>query len=237
VLLAVGHDKGACRTWLYQVRLSPTGRPGPVRPAAIRSFHGILPEPAFAAAADGSAITFAAYFCNGSGRLEVHRLRGGGSAGWAMNGGDQFGSLSVSSGGAAVSVSGLEYAGTGPGPSIRERPATAVLPTRPAKEPLDGQGIITRRAGVAALSPNGKALYTCTVQGKRKVLRRYDVATRALRQTVARWTGSCSFALDPTGSYALISTVTGQFGRIDLRTGRLTLLPGSSAPYPAMLAW
>jgi hypothetical protein len=242
ILLAVEHDTG-CRTWLYEVRLSAAGRPGRLRPAAIRSVRGILPEPALAAAADGSAVAFAAYFCNGKGRLEVDRLApGGGSASWTTSIGDQLDSLSLSSGGAAVSVSGFEYGGTGPGTlagttSIRERAATAVLSTRPAKRPLDGQGIVTRRAGVAALSPNGKALYTCTVQGKRKVLRRYDVATRALRQTVARWTGSCSFALNATGTYALISTVTGQFGRIDLRTGRLTLLSVSSVPYPAMLAW
>jgi len=242
LLLAVEHDKGACHTWLYQVRLSAAGQPGPLQPAAIRSFHGVLGEPALAAAADGSAIVFTAYFCNGNGRLEVHRLSRGGSASWAMNIGDQFGSLSVSSSGAAVSVSGSEYAGTVPGPTpgttaIRERPVTAVLPASPATGRLDGQGIILRRSGTAELSPDGKTLYTCTAQGKRKVLRRYDVATRARRQTVASWTGSCSFALNAADSYALISTVTGQFGRINLSTGRLTLLPGRSAPYPAMLTW
>jgi hypothetical protein len=106
LLLAVQHNPGACKTWLYQLRLTATGKPGPLRPAAIPSFHGILPEPAFAAAADGSAIAFAAYFGDGGGRLEIDRPGTGVSASWATNGGDQFDSLSLSSGGAAVSVSG-----------------------------------------------------------------------------------------------------------------------------------
>jgi hypothetical protein len=112
-----------------------------------------------------------------------------------------------------------------------------VLPARSANSRLDGQGIITRRYGVAALSPDGKTLYTCSSQGQRKVLRGYDVATRRLLRTLATWTGSCSFALDATDGYALISTATGQLARLDIRTGRLTLLPGAGAPYPVSLAW
>jgi sugar lactone lactonase YvrE len=242
LLLAVEHDTGApCRTRLFQLRLTASGEPGPLTPADIPAIPGILPNRAFAATPDGSAIAFAAY-CQGSNTLEIDRPHTGASAGWVTTRGDQIDNISLSSDGATLSLSGYEYAGTGPGAkkgtsSARLRPATAVLHASSANTSLDGLGIVARKIGTAALSPDGRTLYVCTHQGRLAVLAAYDVATKARRRTLATWAGGCSFALDTAGQYALIATAAGGLSRLDIGTGRLTTLLVSGIPSSAILAW
>lgn len=242
LLLAVEHDAGSpCRTSLFQLQLTAAGQPGALKPAAIPAIHGILPNRAFTATSDGSAIAFAGY-CQGSNTLEIDRPHTGVSASWATSGGDQVDNISLSSDGDTLSISGYLYAGTGPGAksgtsSVRLRPATAVLQAGSAGTTLDGQGIVTRTSGTAALSPDGRTLYLCTQQGRVAVLAAYDVATSARRGTLATWAGGCSFALDSAGQYALIATAGGGLSRLDIGTGRLTTLPVSGLPSSAILAW
>jgi hypothetical protein len=240
LLLAVEHNGGACKTWLFQLRLSASGQPGAFTPAAIPYFDGILPDKAFTATPDGSAIAFAADFCNGSGSLEIDRAHTGVSASWATTDGDQPANLSLSSDGTTLSLSGYEHVGWGPGAkrgtsSTRLRPVIEVLGASTANAYLDGA--VARKIGTAALSPDGKTVYVCSRQGRLDVLDAYDVATKALRRAVATWTGGCSFALDSAGEYALIATTDGRLSRLDIATGKLTALPAAGLPASALLAW
>jgi hypothetical protein len=240
LLLAVEHTGSACKTWLFQSRLSVSGQPGALRPAAIPYFDGILPDKAFTATPDGSAIAFAAYFCDGSGRLEIDRPHTGVSASWATTDGDQPDSLSLSSDGTTLSLGGYEHVGWGPGAklgtsSTRLRPVIEVLGASTANAYLDGA--VALKIGTAALSPDGKTVYVCSREGRLDVLDAYDVATKALRRAVAAWTGGCSFALDPAGSYALIATARGRLSRLDIATGKLTTLPRGGLPSSVILAW
>jgi hypothetical protein len=198
LLLAVEHDIGSpCRTWVFQLQLTAAGQPGALKPAAIPSIRWILPNRAFTATSDGSAIAFAGY-CRGSNTLEIDRPHTGISASLAGSGGDQVDNLSLSSDGDTLSISGYLYAGTGPGAkkgtsSVRLRPTTAVLRASSVGTTFDGKGIVTRTIGAAALSPDGRTLYVCTPQGRVAVLAAYDVATSARRRTLATWAGGCSF--------------------------------------------
>ncbi|HUB37451.1 MAG TPA: hypothetical protein VMA72_01225 [Streptosporangiaceae bacterium] len=243
LLVAVERKTGSpCKTWLFQLRLSVTGQPGALRPAEVPYLDGILPNRAFTATQDGSAIAFADY-CQGSRNVEIDRLHTGVSINWFTAAGDQVDDISLSSDGATLGLSGYEYAGSGPGAkpgtsSVRLRPATAVLHASSANTPIDGQGIVVGRLGAAALSPDGKTLYLCIRQGRLDVLSSYDVAAKALRRKVASWAaGGCSFALDPAGHYALVAAAGGRLARLDMATGTLTTLPVSGVPSSAVLAW
>jgi hypothetical protein len=240
LLLAVEHNTGACKTWLFELRLSASGQPGALRPAAIPYFDGILPNRAFTATPDGSAIAFAAYFCDGSGSLEIERPHTGVSASWTTTDGDQPDNLSLSSDGTTLSLGGYEHVGWGPGAkpgtsSTRLRPVIEVLGASTANAYLDGA--VALKIGAAALSPDGKTVYVCVRQGPLDVLDAYDVATKALRRAVATWTGGCSFALDSAGKYALIATAGGRLSRLDIATGKLTTLPIAGLPSSVILAW
>jgi hypothetical protein len=243
LLLAVERNSGGpCTTWLFKVQLTITGQPTALEPARVPSLAGILPDRAFTAASDGSAIAFADY-CQGSSDLEIERLRTGTSVSWPLTPGDQVDDVSLSSNGAALSLSGYEYAGSGPGAkpgtsSVRLRPVTAVLRASAAYTVLDGQGVIVTKFSRSALSSDGKTLYVCTQQGRADVLSAYDIATKALRRNVAAWANSgCSFALDPAGQYALIATSGGGLALLDVSTGRLTVRSVSGLPTSAVLAW
>jgi hypothetical protein len=245
LLVAVERDSGGpCTTWLYTVQLTSAGQPSALEPARVPSISGILPDRAFTAASDGSAFAFADY-CQGSSELEIARPRTGTSAVWSLTSGDQVDDISLSADGDTLSLSGYEYAGTGPGAksgtsSVRLRPVTAVLQASAASTQLDidGHGIVVRKLSKSALSPDGKTLYVCTQQGRADVLSAYDVATRALGRNVATWASSgCSFALDPAGQFALIDTSGGGLARLDISTGRLTVLSRSGLPPTAILAW
>jgi hypothetical protein len=241
LLLAVERKSGACKTWLFQLRLSVSGQPGALTQAAIPYFDGILPNRAFTATPDGSAIAFAANFCDGSGSLEIDRPHTGVSASWATTDGDQPDSLSLSSDGTTLSLGGYEYVGSGPGAkpgtsSLRLRPVIEVLGASTANAYLDGA--VALKIGAAALSPDGKTVYVCTRHGRLDVLDAYDVTTKTLRRTLATWAaGGCSFALDSAGKYALIASAGGRLSRLDIATGELTTLPMAGLPASVTLAW
>ena len=243
--LLVALEWGGCKTRFYKSVLSAAGKPGALKPAGIPVIDGTIPDSAFTATPDGSAIAFADYFCDGSGSLEIDHPRTGTLVSWATQSGDQVNSISLSQDGSAVSISGYEYAGLGPGAkpgtsSVRLSPVTAVLRTSPEAPVLDGQGIIVRQYSVAKLSPDDKTLYVCARDGDQDRLDAYNVATKKLQRVVSSWassTGNCLFTLDPAGQYALIAKVAGHVSRLNLGTGKLTPLPATGLSSSLLLAW
>jgi hypothetical protein len=87
----------------------------------------------------------------------------------------------------------------------------------------------------------------CASHGWRHVLAAYNVATRAVRRVLASWAGSagsCSFALDATGTHAVIDTAsghtsagTGRVSVLDIATGRLTTVPVAGLNSSDRLVW
>jgi len=238
--LLVALEWGGCKTRFYKSVLSPAGKPGALKSAGIPVIDGTLPDSAFTATPDGSAVAFADYFCNGTGSLVVDHPRTGRLVSWATQGGDQLDSISLSAHGSTVSVSGYEYAGLGEQGSTRLSPVTAVLRTSPQAPVLDGQGVVVRQYSRAKLSPDGKTLYVCTRDGAQDRLDAYNVATKKLQRVVSSWassTGNCLFTLDPAGQYALIASVAGHVSRLNLGVGKLTPLPATGISWPLLLAW
>ena len=243
--LLVALEWGGCKTRFFKSVLSAAGKPGALQPAGIPVIDGILPDRAFTATPDGSAVAFADYFCDGSGSLEVDRPSTGKSVSWPTQAGDQVNSISLSQDGSAVSISGYEYAGLGPGAkagtsSIRLSPAAAVLRTRPQSPVLDGQGVMVRQYSLAELSPDAKTLYVCAKDGDQDRLDAYNVATKKLQRVVSSWassTGNCSFTLDPAGQYALIANVAGYVSRLNLESTELTPLPATGLSSSMPLSW
>jgi hypothetical protein len=242
--LLVALEWGGCKTRFFKSVLSAAGKPGALQTAGIPVIDGILPDTAFTATPDGSAVAFADYFCDGSGSLEVDSPRTGKLVSWATQAGDQVDSISLSTDGRAVSISGYEYAGLAPGAkpgtsSTRLSPVTAVLRTSPQEPVLDGQGVMVRQYSVAKLSPDAKTLYVCAKDGDQDRLDAYNVATKKLQRMVSSWassTGNCSFTLDPAGQYALIANVAGHVSRLNLESGKLTPLPATGLS-SLLLAW
>jgi hypothetical protein len=238
--LLVALEWGGCKTRFYKSVLSAAGKPGALKPAGIPVIDGILPDRAFTATPDGSAVAFADYFCDGSGSLEVERPSTGKLVSWATQGGDQIDSISLSQDGRAVSIGGYEYAGLGQQGSTRLSPVAAVLRTSPQVPVLDGQGVIVRQYSVAELSPDGTTLSMCAKDGDQDRLDAYNVATKKLQRVVSNWassTGNCSFTLDPAGQYALIANVAGHVSRLNLGIGKLTPLPATGLSSSMPLAW
>jgi len=243
LLVMEERDTGGCRSRMYQVQLSATGRPGPLRAADIPSVHGGLVGSAFAATPDGAAVAFYDY-CVGNGSVEIDRPHGGRASIWVTQSGDQVDSVSLSGNGGELSVSGTEYASSGP----EAKAVTVVLRAAPGSRALDGQGVVVLPEYTpSALSPDGKTLYACASHGRRDVLAAYDVATRTVRRVLAAWprrAGSCSFALDATGTHAVIDTAsghtsagTGYVSVLNIATGALTTVPVADLNSSDRLAW
>jgi sugar lactone lactonase YvrE len=252
LLVMAERDSGPCKSQLYQVQLSATGRPGPLTAEDSPGVHGGLVGNAFAATPDGAAVAFYDY-CQGSGSLEIEHRHGGQGSTWVAQSGDQVDGVSLSASGGELSFSGYAYAGLGPGAkagssSVRIRPVTVVLPVTPGSRMLDGQGVVVvAKYTVSALSPDGKTLYVCASHGRLDVLDAYDVATRTVQRVLASWPGSggsCSFALDATGTHAVIDTAaghtsagTGHVSVLDIATGTLTTVPVAGLSSSDHLAW
>jgi hypothetical protein len=238
--LLVALEWGGCKTRFYKSVLSSAGKPGALQPAGIPVVDGTLPDRAFTATPDGSAVAFADWFCDGSGSLVVAHPATGKLVSWTTQGGDQVDSISLSADGSAVSISGYEYAGLGQQGGIRLSPVAAVLRTSPQAPVLDGQGIIARQYSVAKLSPDATTLYVCAKHGEQDRLAAYNVATKKLQRVVSSWAssdGNCVFTLDPAGQYALIAKVAGRVTRLNLRNGKLTPLPAPGLSSSLLLAW
>jgi hypothetical protein len=132
LLVMEERDTGGCQSRMYQVQLSATGRPGPLRAADIPSVHGGLVGSAFAATPDGAAVAFY-YYCVGNGSVEIDRPHGGRASIWVTQSGDQVNSVSLSANGGELSVSGSEYASSGP----EAKSVTVVLRAAPGSRALD----------------------------------------------------------------------------------------------------
>ena len=242
LLVAVETNGGACSTRLYQVYLTAGGRPGPLRPAVLAGSRGSYLGGGFAATSSARAIAYAAYMCGrGNSSLRIYYPGTGTSASWSLADGDQIDSVSLSADGQTLSISGVEQAGFGPGArpgtsSFRLKPVTMVLHATAAHARLHAQPVFVPLVGTAALSPDGRTLYLCTKQGSRAVLAAYNVAAKT-RKPITSWTGTCSFALDAAGGFALIASANGHLGQVDLATRKLTLLPATDVLSAAFLAW
>ena len=245
LLVAVEHDTGACTTRLYRTHLDAAGRPGPLRPVSVPSIDGILPSHSLTMTPDGSRVAFQAYFCDGLGSLEILNLRTGAIAQWPTQSPDTADSLSLSADGAVLSLSGIEYAGIGPGAkpgtsSARISRVTAVLRASSSGAPVDGLGIIVHEYATAILSPNAATLYVCASHAGHLVLASYNVQTKARLRVIATWTGApgdCVFTLAPDGQEALVADSAGHVSRLSIATGRLTSLPASGLPGTVAMTW
>jgi len=107
-LLVAAQPDSACRTSLYWVSLDPAGQPGPLRPTSVKAVQGTLSSRALAMTPDGSVIAFSAYYCDGTGTVEILNLRTGSQAEWTTELSDDVESMALSANGSVLSVSGTE---------------------------------------------------------------------------------------------------------------------------------
>jgi len=74
----------------------------------VKAVQGTLSSRALAMTPDGSVIAFSAYYCDGTGTVEILNLRTGSQAEWTTELSDDVESMALSANGSVLSVSGTE---------------------------------------------------------------------------------------------------------------------------------
>jgi hypothetical protein len=210
---------GVCRTWLYQFRLGPAGRPGPLAASPVRSIGDLLTN--IAISEDSSTLAYAGDGCAlATPSLPAHRsfhahlgvihLAGGETRQWTLPGRASVLSLSLTAHGTMLAYD------TRAGKPARS--AAYLLPTSAA----DGaaarhswlavaSGRFGRSAAInsAVITPNGRQVYFTTshllpTSSARWQLRAVELSTGRIR-VVGRYPGLPVFlSADPTVRHALV---------------------------------
>ena len=255
--LAALWKKGTCGTWLYQFRLSTTGRLTAWKPYALPAVTGLLAP--VTVSQDGRTAGFFDSACGGGtgqprAAVGVISSATGHVRQWALSSRQFTDSVSLSADGGR-----LAYAI----PLIKDIASEVqVLPAAAAPGSAAQRGQIAARAasfgahtsiGAAAVSPDGRTVYfttaatgTATARGWSWQLRAADVRSGE-SLPLRRFSGSMPYGItaDPSGRYLLIQAEQGhalshpQLMLLNLVTGQLRFLragwlPGNDA---AGIAW
>jgi len=210
---------GVCRTWLYQFRLGPAGRPGPLAPYSVRSIGELLS--AMAISKDRSTLAYAGSGCAHATRslparrsfpahLGVMHPAAGEARQWTLPGRASVLSLSLTAHGTLLAYDAKV--------GNLARSAAYVLPTSAADGPTARHSRLAvasdrfgRSAAInsAAITPDGRQVYFTTsdvlqTSNPRWHLRAVELATGRIR-VVGRYAGFPVFlSADPSVRYALV---------------------------------
>lgn len=249
-----------CHTWLYRFRITSSGRPTGLRPLAPAEVAGYPGYQTLAGSADGSTVAYATGSCarrlpKYAGQVAVIRLRSHQVTAWPYRFPASPTSLTLSTDGRLLGfVSNRSDGAHSGGPASNY---AWVLPTGSPAGPLQrhyhrvtGPRAVrgeTAWPAVVVLSPSARTMLTAIDNpgGNTHImaLRDYQTRTgrliRTLRILRAHGTYWTSPGLTPSisGRYVLLYIWNAQVARLDLATGRLTILPRPRIEMPQSAAW
>jgi hypothetical protein len=257
-LRAIEHN---CNTWLYRFRINGAGRPTAPRPLSVAEVRGYTGFMDLAGSADGSTVAYTTDLgaCRPNkplrypGEVNVLHLASGRVTSWPFRLPASPTSLTLSAGGRLLGfVSNRSDGAHSGGPASNY---SWVLRTDSPPGPLQRYyhrvtGHSTVRGipvwpSVVVLSPSARTMLTAIVDpgGNTKIMALRDYqprtgrltrAVRILRAHGDYWT-SPGLSPSNSGRYLLLYFWNSQVARLDLATGRLTVLP--RIPIPQSAAW
>ncbi len=260
-IVAAEAQSGGCETWLYRLRLTAQGHQAALTPLNVPKISGqILPTNDLSVSADGRMVAYSATPCTGGpvttsdgmvtpgghhpvGVVGVINLLTGHVRVWDLKSESAW-SLTLSPNGQMLGfVNTVIYGGDG---TVRSMPASAQPgpATRRTRVVLPA-GLHVDVNGSIAMNPGGTVMLACSEASHTATLAAYDVASGRLLGVVHAWrrinVAPCEISVTPSGRYVLVYNLsfTGIGARIDLATGQLTELVGSSGhqPQPLGLSW
>jgi hypothetical protein len=260
-IVAAEAQAGACDTWLYRLQLTGQGREAALTPLRVPKISGrILPTSDLSASADGRMVAYSATPCSGgpvstsngmvtpnghhpSGVVGVIDLLTGRVTIWRLKSESAF-SLTLSPNGQMLGfINTVIYGGDG---TVRTLPTSAPSgPIARSAHVILPAGIHVDVNGSVAMNPDGTVMLACSEASHTATLAAYDVTSGRLLGVVHAWrhvdVAPCEVSVTPSGRYVLVYnlSLTGIGTRIDLATGQLTDLVGSSGhqPQPLGVSW
>jgi hypothetical protein len=243
-------SNSGCSSRLYQFRLNPQGRPGPLVPLNITVPGNTSTYGDLTITPDGGTIGYATYLCNGEGEVGVIHLATRQVRVWAVDEGpgNQNGTpmaVSLSPDGSLVGYASFD--------------GTSVLLTSAPTGSLTARiRLVSRTVIWAAIAGDDDTMYGCSVAPYRSgsipaagtlTYGRISVTGGGL-QVIASWphvtNPECYASLDPVGDYLLVqypTVVPGSDGGwtrpaiLDLHTGQLTDINAPAFYGPLDIAW
>jgi hypothetical protein len=249
-----------CHTWLYRFRITSSGRPTGLRPLAPAEVAGYPGYQTLAGSADGSTVAYATGSCarrlpKYSGQVAVIRLRSHQVTAWRYRFPASPTSLTLSADGRLLGfVSNRSDGAHSGGPASNY---AWVLPTDSPAGPLQRHyhrvtgprptTNVTAWPSTVVLNPSGRTMLTAIDDpgGNTQLmaLRDYRTQTGRLIRTVRLLHRHGTYYSDPgltpsiSGRYVLLSAWNAQVARLDLATGRLTILALPRIEMPQSAAW
>jgi hypothetical protein len=249
-----------CHTWLYRFRITSGGQPTGLRPLSVPEVAGYPGYQTLAGSADGSTVAYATQSCarrvpRYSGQVAVIHLRSGRVTSWRFRFPATPTSLTLSADGRLLGfVSNRSDGAHSGGPASNY---TWVLPTGSPAGPLQRYyhrvtspgptSNVTAWPSAVVLSPSGRTMLTAidNPRGNTQLmaLRDYRPGTGRLIRTVRLLHRHGTYYANPgltpsiSGRYVLLYVWNAQVARLDLATGRLTVLPRPRIELPQSAAW